>query len=134
LFVFGNVQQLLLAGIGEPYDHSTGKGTVGKSYAYQFEASANAFFENGEWNPFICNAGTSVCIDDFNGENFDHAGLVRLLRRRLYHRRPGRRTADHRPRHASRHAGVGFCMEARDRQMVSPLHTLQHARVRLCQP
>jgi gluconate 2-dehydrogenase alpha chain len=74
-FVFGNVQQLLLAGIGEPYDRSTGKGTVGKNYAYQFEAGAAAFFENREWNPFIGNAGTSVCIDDFNGENFDHGGL-----------------------------------------------------------
>ena len=74
-FVFGNVQQFLLAGIGEPYDRSTGKGTVGKNYAYQFEAGAAAFFENREWNPFIGNAGMSVCIDDFNGENFDHAGL-----------------------------------------------------------
>ena len=29
-FVFGNVQQLLLAGIGEPYDPDTGKGVVGQ--------------------------------------------------------------------------------------------------------
>ena len=27
-YVFGNTQQLLLAGIGEPYDHATGKGVV----------------------------------------------------------------------------------------------------------
>jgi gluconate 2-dehydrogenase alpha chain len=74
-YVFGNTQQLLLAGIGEPYDRSTGKGIVGKNYAYQFEAGAAAFFENREWNPFIGNAGTGVCIDDFNGETFDHSGL-----------------------------------------------------------
>jgi gluconate 2-dehydrogenase alpha chain len=74
-FVFGNVQQLLLAGIGEPYDRATGKGTVGKNYAYQFEAGAAAFFENKTWNPFIGNAGSSVAFDDFNGESFDHGGL-----------------------------------------------------------
>src|SRR5580658_5041612 len=74
-FVFGNTQQLLLAGIGEPYDPKTGKGMVGKNYAYQFEAGAEAFFEDRELNPFMGNAGTSVIIDDFNGENFDHSGL-----------------------------------------------------------
>jgi gluconate 2-dehydrogenase alpha chain len=74
-YVFGNAQQLLLAGIGEPYDASTGKGVVGKNYAYQFEAGAEAFFENKEMNPFMGNAGTNQCIDDFNGENFDHSGL-----------------------------------------------------------
>jgi gluconate 2-dehydrogenase alpha chain len=74
-FVFGNVQQLLLAGIGEPYDRATGKGVVGKNYAYQFEAGGGAFFEDKEMNPYWGNAGMSMCIDDFNGENFDHAGL-----------------------------------------------------------
>jgi gluconate 2-dehydrogenase alpha chain len=74
-FVFGNTQQLLLAGIGEPYDPATGRGVVGKNYAYQFEAGAEAFFEDKELNPFMGNAGMSVAIDDFNGENFDHSGL-----------------------------------------------------------
>ena len=74
-FVFGNVQHLLLAGIGQPYDRDSGKGLVGKNYAYQFEAGASAFFENKEINPYWGSAGTSVVIDDFNGENFDHGGL-----------------------------------------------------------
>jgi gluconate 2-dehydrogenase alpha chain len=74
-FVFGNTQQLLLAGIGEPYDPATGKGVVGKNYAYQFEAGGVAFFEDKWMNPFIGAPGMSVAIDDFNGENFDHAGL-----------------------------------------------------------
>ena len=95
-FVFGNTQQLLLAGIGEPYDPATGKGVVGKNYAYQFEAGGVAFFEDKWMNPFIGAPGMSVAIDDFNGENFDHGGLG-LLRRRL-HRRPAtaarRRSAD----------------------------------------
>ena len=74
-FVFGNTQMMLLAGIGEPYDNRTGKGVVGKNYCYQFEAGADAFFEGKEFNPFIGAPGMGTIIDDFNGENFDHAGL-----------------------------------------------------------
>jgi gluconate 2-dehydrogenase alpha chain len=77
-FVFGNTQQFLLAGIGEPYDPKGGeggKGVVGKNYCYQFEAGAEAFFEGREFNPFMGGPGMSVAIDDFNGENFDHSGL-----------------------------------------------------------
>jgi gluconate 2-dehydrogenase alpha chain len=74
-YVFSNVQHMLLAGIGEPYDRATGKGVVGKNYAYQFEAGASAFFENKEMNPYWGSAGMGVVIDDFNGENFDHGGL-----------------------------------------------------------
>lgn len=74
-FVFGNTQQLLLAGIGEPYDPKTGKGTVGKNYCYQFEAGGEAFFEGREFNPFMGAPGMATAIDDFNGENFDHANL-----------------------------------------------------------
>ncbi len=51
-YVFGNAQHLLLAGIGEPYDNTSGKGVVGKNYAYQFEAGAAAFFEDKELTPF----------------------------------------------------------------------------------
>ncbi len=74
-YVFGNVQQMLLAGIGEPYDPGTGKGVVGKNYCYQFEAGGEAFFEGREFNPFMGAPGMGTAIDDFNGENFDHAGL-----------------------------------------------------------
>jgi gluconate 2-dehydrogenase alpha chain len=74
-YVFGNTQMLLLSGIGEPYEHATGRGVVGKNYCYQFEAGAEAFFEDKEFNPFIGAPGMAICIDDFNGENFDHTGL-----------------------------------------------------------
>jgi gluconate 2-dehydrogenase alpha chain len=74
-FVFGNTQQLLLAGIGEQYDPNSGNGVVGKNYCYQFEAGGEAFFEGREFNPFMGGPGMSVAIDDFNGENFDHSGL-----------------------------------------------------------
>ncbi len=74
-YVFSNVQHMLLAGIGEPYDPGTGKGVVGKNYAYQFEAGASAFFENREMNPYWGSAGMGVAVDDFNGESFDHGNL-----------------------------------------------------------
>jgi gluconate 2-dehydrogenase alpha chain len=74
-YVFSKVQHMLLAGIGEPYDRATGNGVVGKNYAYQFEAEAKAFFEDKELNPYWGSGGMSVCIDDFNGENFDHTEL-----------------------------------------------------------
>jgi gluconate 2-dehydrogenase alpha chain len=74
-YVFGNTQFMLLAGIGEPYDRASGKGVVGKNYGYQFEAGAAAFFEDKQLTPYMGSAGTGMCIDDFNGENFDHAGL-----------------------------------------------------------
>ena len=74
-FVFGNVQHLLLAGIGEPFDPRTAKGVVGKNYCYQFEAGSEAFFEGREFNPFMGGPGMGTAIDDFNGENFDHANL-----------------------------------------------------------
>ncbi len=74
-FVFGNTQFMLLSGIGEPYDRANLKGVVGKNYGYQFEAGAAAFFEDKQLNPYMGSAGTGVCIDDFNGENFDHSGL-----------------------------------------------------------
>jgi len=74
-FVFGNTQQLLLAGIGEAYDPGSGKGVVGKNYCYQFEAGGEAFFEGREFNPFMGAPGMATAIDDFNGENFDHSNL-----------------------------------------------------------
>ncbi len=34
-FQMHNVRLLLMSGIGKPYDPKTGKGVVGKNYAYQ---------------------------------------------------------------------------------------------------
>jgi gluconate 2-dehydrogenase alpha chain len=74
-FVFTNTGMLLHSGIGEAYDHRTGKGVVGKNYCYQFEAGGAAFFEGKELNPYIGSPGDAATFDDFNGETFDHSGL-----------------------------------------------------------
>ena len=93
-YVFNNVLLMLTAGIGEPYDYKTGKGAVGKNYCYQVSGnSVTVFFEDKEINPFMAAGAHGVLIDDFNGDNFDHA-RPRLLRRRLDPGRPDQRPPD----------------------------------------
>jgi gluconate 2-dehydrogenase alpha chain len=75
-YVFTNVLLMLLAGIGEPYDHATGKGAIGKNYCYQVSGNGvTVFFEDKEVNPFMASGSHGMFIDDFNGDNFDHGGL-----------------------------------------------------------
>jgi gluconate 2-dehydrogenase alpha chain len=73
-YVLHNVHLLLLSGIGKPYDPTTGEGVVGKNYAYQTMSSVNVFFDDKIINPFIGAGALATVIDDFNGDNFDHAG------------------------------------------------------------
>jgi len=71
-FQMFNVQLLLLSGIGQPYDVTTGKGVIGRNYAYQVTSNVQSFFDNKIFNPFIASGSIGMCIDDFNGDNFDH--------------------------------------------------------------
>ena len=75
-FQMNNVRMLLLSGIGEPYDPVSGKGTVGKNYAYQMVSSTTAYFdESVHMNPFVgAGAAGQMAIDDYNADHFDHAG------------------------------------------------------------
>ncbi|MCJ2181269.1 GMC family oxidoreductase [Novosphingobium sp. 1949] len=70
-----NIRLLLLSKIGKPYDHKTGTGVVGRGYAYQTISGANLFFDDERFNPFIGAGALGVQIDDYNADNFDHAGL-----------------------------------------------------------
>jgi gluconate 2-dehydrogenase alpha chain len=73
-YAFNNTQLLLSAGIGEPYDPSTGKGVVGKNYCHQTTSNVLMFVDD-EVNPFIGTGTSPAVIDDFQGDNFDHGGL-----------------------------------------------------------
>jgi len=73
-YAFNNVGLLLGAGIGEPYDPSTGRGVVGKNYCFQVNANLPIFVEQ-EINPFIGTGAMPAALDDFQGDNFDHGGL-----------------------------------------------------------
>jgi gluconate 2-dehydrogenase alpha chain len=74
-FQMHNVRLLLLSGIGTPYDPNTGKGVVGKNYAYQMCAVTAAFFgEDVHINPFIgAGAAGLQAIDEFNSDHYDHS-------------------------------------------------------------
>ena len=75
-YQFHNVRLLLLSNIGKKYDPTTGKGVVGRNYAYQLNAGATLFFNKDQpMNPFVGAGSSGTVIDDFDGDNFDHAGL-----------------------------------------------------------
>jgi len=75
-FALNNVRMFLLSGIGKPYDPATGKGTVGRNYAYQTVSTVASFFdEDVNINPFMASGASGTLINDFAGDNFDHAEL-----------------------------------------------------------
>jgi gluconate 2-dehydrogenase alpha chain len=75
-YALNNVRMLLLSKIGRPYDPRTGRGVVGKNYAYQTTSSANVFYDAGvHVNPFMRSGANGVVIADFVSDNFDHAKL-----------------------------------------------------------
>lgn len=70
-----NVRLMMLSRVGEQYDPHTGRGTIGRNYNYQTCSSVTGFFDDHTMNPFIGGGALGVQIDDFNGDNFDHADL-----------------------------------------------------------
>src|SRR5262249_14391921 len=74
-YVFSNTRLLLLSGIGRPYDAVSGEGVVGRNYAYQTLSDVTVFLEDKELNRFMGAGALGTVIDDWNGDNFDHAGL-----------------------------------------------------------
>ena len=75
-FALNNVRMFLLSGVGTPYDPATGKGTVGRNYAYQTMSTVASFFgEDININPFMASGASGTLINDFAGDNFDHAAL-----------------------------------------------------------
>ncbi len=75
-FQMHNVRLLMLSGIGTPYDPVSGKGVVGKNYAYQMTGGVSVFFgEDVPVNPFIGTGAGGQVIDDLNGDHFDHGPL-----------------------------------------------------------
>jgi gluconate 2-dehydrogenase alpha chain len=74
-YVFNNTRLLLLSKMGRPYDPSTGEGVVGRNYSYQMGVGGAAYFTDRTFDPFMGAGALSEVIDDFNADNFDHAGL-----------------------------------------------------------
>jgi gluconate 2-dehydrogenase alpha chain len=75
-YALNNVRMLLLSGIGEPYDPKTGKGVVGRNYAYQTQSSVNVFYDQKvNINPFMRSGANGTLISDFVGDNYDRGPL-----------------------------------------------------------
>jgi gluconate 2-dehydrogenase alpha chain len=73
-FMFNNVRLLLLSDMGKKYDPVTGKGVIGRNFAYQSSAGASGWM-NERLNKWIGSGALGESIDDFYGDNFDHSGL-----------------------------------------------------------
>jgi gluconate 2-dehydrogenase alpha chain len=75
-FPLNNVRTLLLSGIGKPYDPRTGEGVVGRNYSYQTTGGPTVFMDESiNINPFMSSGAPGTMIDDFSGDNFDHANM-----------------------------------------------------------
>lgn len=78
-FIFSNTRLLLLSGIGDAYDPKTGTGIIGKNFTGHFNnityLGARGFFENKKFNNFAGAGALGATIDDFSGDNIDHANL-----------------------------------------------------------
>jgi gluconate 2-dehydrogenase alpha chain len=76
MFALNNVRMLLLSGIGAPYDPSSGKGVVGRSYAYQTMSAVQVFYDKSvNINPFMRSGACGTVVSDFVSDNFDHGPL-----------------------------------------------------------
>jgi len=73
-FTIFNVQLLLLSKIGKPYDPQTNQGVIGRNFTHQTVSNIHAFFDKSKFifNPFISSGSIGMCVDEFNGDNFDH--------------------------------------------------------------
>jgi gluconate 2-dehydrogenase alpha chain len=75
-YALNNVRLLLLSRIGAPYDPATGKGVVGRNYAYQTTSGVQVFYDQSvNINPFMRSGANGVVIADFVSDNFDHGPL-----------------------------------------------------------
>lgn len=74
-YVFNNTRLLLLSGIGKPYDPVSNQGVVGRNYSYVTYGKVSLFFDDKVFNRFMGGGGMATSIDEYNGDNFDHAGL-----------------------------------------------------------
>ncbi|MCM3341925.1 GMC family oxidoreductase [Paenibacillus sp. MER TA 81-3] len=75
-YVFNNIRLLLHSKLGKPYNPADGTGIIGKNYAYQVQGgSAVGFYDDKEFNLYAGAGALGSEIDDFNGDNFDHADL-----------------------------------------------------------
>jgi gluconate 2-dehydrogenase alpha chain len=73
-WTLNNTRLLLLSGLGEPYNPSTGKGAVGRNLTHQVVSGTTVFLDK-PLNCFMGGGATGISIGDLSGDRFDHAEL-----------------------------------------------------------
>ncbi len=73
-YVMNNAKLLMVSDIGQQYDPETGKGSLGKNYAYQILPGATGFFDE-QMNTFMGAGALGMTVDDYNADSFDHSDL-----------------------------------------------------------
>ncbi len=76
-FTLENVRMMLLSR-GGPHSNGVGndRNMVGKNYTYQiFSTPFDGHFEGRQFNLFMGNGVTGMCVQDYNADNFDHTNL-----------------------------------------------------------
>jgi gluconate 2-dehydrogenase alpha chain len=74
-WTLNNTRLLLLSGIGEAYDPTTGRGTVGRNLTHQvIFSAATAFFEK-PLNRFMGSGASGMMFSDLDGDLIDHSKL-----------------------------------------------------------
>lgn len=74
-YVLNNVKLLLNSKLGRPYDPVTGKGVIGKNYAYQMNYGGATGFFDDKFNMYGGAGALGANLDDYNGDYFDHSKL-----------------------------------------------------------
>jgi gluconate 2-dehydrogenase alpha chain len=74
-WTLNNTRLLLLSAIGEPYNPSTGKGTLGRNLTHQVNAGAAALFFKQPLNRFMGSGHSGIAVDDLNADFIDHSEL-----------------------------------------------------------
>jgi gluconate 2-dehydrogenase alpha chain len=83
-WTLNNTRLLLLSDLGEPYDPSTGRGTVGRNLTHQVSIPAAMVFFDQPLNRFMGAGSAGVAINDFDADVFDHTGLPFLRGGSIY--------------------------------------------------
>ncbi|HYZ62275.1 MAG TPA: GMC family oxidoreductase, partial [Acetobacteraceae bacterium] len=48
---------------------------IGRNFSYQVTSAVSSWFDGKNFNPFVSSGAIGMCIDEFNGDNFDHGAL-----------------------------------------------------------
>jgi len=74
-WTLNNTRLLLLSGIGEPYDASTGRGTVGSNLTHQVSLGAATAFFDKPLNRFMGSGSAGILFSDFDRDDLDRSSL-----------------------------------------------------------